>query len=215
MASYCQDRGIGIAFVPAVPNLLWPPGDSVHGPSYRAGAENWQRLFAQAESEVCRLVHRAEGGSDNADRWADAIEASRDLVQTDAQYAYSHYLLGLAWLHTGQTQRGKKELLLANQCDRRGDRSNTDIIEAVIAVCREREVPVLDVRDRFFSALPQELARYRLDRSRTDLFIDHCHPSQEGHELLADALFDFLSQWYRARVRVRVHGSKERFPDNA
>ena len=199
MITGCQKRGVLILFVPAVPNLLWPPGDSIHGPGYGADAEKWQRLFARAQSKVYRLMLNAADHPSDKEAWSDAVQVCKELIEIDDRYAHSHYLLGLARLGVGETEAAKQELILANHHDRRGNRSNPVVSEAIMSVCRARDVPVLDVRDRFFAALPQEFQRYRQDRSRTHLFLDRCHPSEAGHALLADALFNFLSQPGRTR----------------
>ena len=209
MISGCHDRGVQIMFVPAVPNLLWPPGNSVHGPGYGANAAKWQRLFARTQSDVFRLISRTDALPSHTEEWSAAAGACKELIEIDDQYAHSHYLLGLVWLGMGQNEKAKRELLLGNQYDKRGDRSNSDVIQAVISVCRERRVPVVDVRNRFFSALPQELQRYRQSRSRTHLFLDHCHPSEEGHALLADALFEALCQPARTKTVRPEHKTNE------
>ena len=203
MITHCHDRGVTIMFVPAVPNLLWPPGDSAHGPRYRADHGRWQGACARAQSAVYRLMLTAGDRSADREAGTDAVQACKELVEIDDRYAQSHYLLGIAWLGVGQTAEAKPALTRANQYDWRGNRSNPDIAEAIISVCQARSVPVLDVRDRFFAQLSQEFERYRQDRSRTHLFLDRCHPSEAGHALMADALFGFLRRVLPAAQRTK------------
>ncbi|HUG92603.1 MAG TPA: GDSL-type esterase/lipase family protein [Planctomycetaceae bacterium] len=176
----CRTHNTRLVIVPAVSNLLWPPGDSVHGPGYRSDPARWQRLFEQARQQF------------TAEHWHDAIETLATLEEIDPDFAESWYRHGLALLAIGEAERAEHALHQANLRDRRGDRVNPDVFESIVEVCRSESTLVLDLRRRFHGQLREEYERLRAGVSSA-LFLDHCHPSQAGHEIIADEVAAFLA----------------------
>ena len=194
MIGYCKTQGVDVVFVPAAPNLLWPPGDPAHGPGYSSNARKWDARFASVQSQVrAALYHRGQSRSDSSGL-RPIVEACHELHQIDDRYAMSHYYLGLAWLAAGDREKGWNALVLANLHDKRGDRSNVNVIETIISTCREQGARVLDLRNRFFLAMPEEFDHALRHAYRTRLFLDFCHLSADGHALVADALVEFLAK---------------------
>jgi len=168
MIAFAAAHEIRIIFIPAVPNLLSAPGDSVHGPGYEARSGTWDKLFAESQA-----------GS-------ETIAVFEQLHAIDDQFAMSHFLLGQAYLAQGQSKDGLQALQKANQLDKRGDRANADVMDCIVRVCAEHNVSVVDMRKTFYGLLPAEFQRERSGQP-LELFLDHCHPTQKGHQLIADA----------------------------
>ncbi|MFT5128422.1 MAG: lysophospholipase L1-like esterase [Rhodothermales bacterium] len=173
MIGECWDAGIKLLVLPAVTNLLAPPGDYVqHSPEWQA------------------RVDRAQENLDQQN-WGLAATVLKDAHRLDDQHALSHYLLGLAELGRGQMDAAQRTLLMANQLDARGDRNNPRLTEAILAVCQEEGGPAVDVGPIFYAQLSAEFAAMQ-NGKRGRLFLDHCHPSEEGHRLIAEAILPLL-----------------------
>jgi lysophospholipase L1-like esterase len=172
MIDFARSRGIEALIVPAVANPLYPPGNSEHGPGYEQDPQGWDLLMRQA------LAAYREG------RHEDAVSLLTEQHGIDDRFAASRYLLGLSLLALDRTDLAKDELRQANSLDRRGARSSPEIRATIMAICREHGAPAVDLRDQFEAGLVQE---YRLlsTGKRPLLFLDHCHPTEGGHELIA------------------------------
>jgi lysophospholipase L1-like esterase len=182
MIQFAKTHKIQIVFMPAIPSLLTPPGDSIHGPEYSKHVDEWQRIDAQIHRDSGDTPTNLAGAADLPQR----ISALETLCELDETYAESHYLLGLTYLQSGDTAQALVELRKENCYDRRGDRSNDDIMERIQHVCSEQGVPCIDARDLFYSHLESEFARMA-KQEKLALFLDHCHPTEEGHRIIADA----------------------------
>ena len=175
MVWLARSRGAGIILSPAVPNLLMEPGHSDHGDGYAADAGGFDDAYARGRAAL------------GAGRVADAAEAFRSAHGIDDRFALSHFLLARAHLAAGDREEAKAEMLLANRLDRRGDRANPDIAEVIREVAAEEKVPLVDVWPEFLD---------RFADGAEDLFRDHCHPGDEGHERIAEALAEAVLKIY-------------------
>ena len=177
MTAACRSAGTPIVFVPAVPNLLFPPGDSVHGPGFDPSSNRWPGLSARAEAEFERQD------------WKALAVSCDELEQLDDEYAQVHFWRGLALLGQDRAWEGAAALVKAVDLDRRGTRSNTDIGVTIVTAARAAGAGVLDVANLFHGngLLADEFKR-RAAGEDQQLFIDHCHPTEEGHRRIAAAL---------------------------
>jgi lysophospholipase L1-like esterase len=169
----CREAHMGVLTIPAVPNLLAPPGD-----------------YAQYAPEWIQRVKRAQSNMEQQ-QWDLAVTVLEDAHQLDDEQAMSHYLLGLAELGRGNLQHATHALTTANALDKKGDRTNPDITETILRVSRQEGAAVLDLRPDFHAALPLEFVQMQ-SNGTWRLFLDHCHPSLEGHARIAEAMLPKL-----------------------
>ena len=135
-------------------------------------------------------------------RSGDAGEAVTELsraVGIDGRYAKARFDLGRALLSSGDFQAATREFEAARDEDVCPLRATAEIVRISREVASEREVLHVDY--------PQLLAAASDDEPRpegADWFLDHVHPTIEGHQLLARALLDRLheSGWLSADPRT-------------
>ena len=180
MIAHCRARGVEILMVPAVANLLFSPGDSKHNAAYQERPAEWDELFEHAKTHA------------DVGQWPQALVSFGALHAIDDEYALSRYALGMTLLAMGDQAKGQEELLVASQHDKRGIRANPDVVRIILDVCTRASVPTIDVSERFYSELREEFERIRA-RQPSKLFLDHCHPTQHGHQIIADAILERLS----------------------
>ena len=178
-----ERSGARVIIVPAVPNLLAPPGDSVHdsvhGPGVDAGSARFGALARAAEVQF------------EARDWEALGETASEMISLDDHFAMSHYWHGLSLLGRGRVDEGRQALVEANRRDRRGTRSNPDVIETISQAAVGSTAVLLSVQELFDRELKAEFQRLADGASR-ELFADHCHPTQKGHKLIATALTNLL-----------------------
>jgi lysophospholipase L1-like esterase len=175
MVDYARAHHFRIVLMPEVANLMAPPGDSVHGPGFLQ-ADRWSALMSEGQ----RCLARGDP--------AAAIAALQQAAVLDPDYAMTHFGIAQAMIATGDLGAARAELDRANALDRRGDRINGDIRETISAAALRSGIPLLDMQADLYG-------------QRTDvhgpfgakLFLDHCHPTEEGHRILARRILGFLS----------------------
>ncbi|MDD2752370.1 MAG: SGNH/GDSL hydrolase family protein [Candidatus Omnitrophica bacterium] len=178
MIDRAKSKNIKCLFVPEIPNLLYPPLFSAHGAGYLKNPKEWERAFDQL-NRTGSIEER--------------IALLRLLNSMDEKYAQTHFWLGLDFLDRGELVSGKKELILANLYDMTGHKSNEDIAAVIIATCRENDTASLDLRDEFYNRLLEQRSYRRNHQEQDFLFLDHCHPTQLGHQMIARAIFNNLA----------------------
>ena len=181
MIDFARAHGVRIAFVPTAPNLLCAPGNPVHGSGFAENEARWNELWARGRAEY------------DAGRWDAAIATIRTLIEIDDRHAGAHYELGISLLGDRRTAEARQALLLANLNDRAGAHANSDVIDAILDTCRERGAETVDVRGAFDEFLQSDYDRFFLRDEPLALFLDHCHPTEIGHQIIARALADLLS----------------------
>jgi len=174
-----ERAGAKVIIVPAVPNLLAPPGDSVHGPGVDAGSARFGELVRDADRQF------------EARDWEALGETATEMVSLDDHFAMAHFWHGLSLLGRGQVEKGRLALVEANRRDRRGTRSNPDVIETISQAAAGTGAVLLSVEELFDRELKSEFRRLADGGSR-ELFADHCHPTQKGHALIAGAVAELL-----------------------
>ncbi len=177
--------------LPAVPNYLWESGDSIHGPGYEGAAKEWDAAYEEGL------------GAWKDDRPLEAAEAFRRAAEIDDEHARLIHNFGLAELELGRPAAGIGMLQRAVDLDRRGDRANSDVREAIRAAVSDAKqahpAAIFEYRDvapTLLGFIPRDFDRYRDDRDET-IHIDHCHFSAEGHEIMARLVVGFLGELLR------------------
>ncbi len=175
-----RQAGARVVIVPAVPNLLSPPGDSVHGPEADVGSSQWSQLD-----------HDADGQFTSRD-WEGLGETAKTMVVLDEHYAMAHFWQGLSLLGRGRVEAGRAALVEANRRDRRGTRSNSEVIETISRATADAGGMLVRVDELFHGPLEAEFRRMA-GGGVCELFVDHCHPTVKGHALIAAALVEVVT----------------------
>ncbi len=156
----------GIPVLIAVPVAnLWSP------PTIAAG----DLLTLEGRPELGQFLQALE--LLEAGRWEQATEQLMHLSDSFPEDASLHYWLGVSLYKAGQPTAGLPELQAALDLDVRTHRVGSVLEDALLTAGGGH---VLDLRQVLRSSGSNEEA--------AALFSDHCHPTQKGHRLIADAL---------------------------
>jgi len=101
----------------------------------------------------------------------------RKAIAQDSSYALLHYNLGIALKNAGELVEAQKELERAKELDFQSLRIKNAYREKLKNLSLKYEVPLVDAVSAF-SKIGNEI-----------LFIDHCHPTQEGHRIIAEEIY--------------------------
>ncbi len=118
-----------------------------------------------------------------------AVKALSRAVEIDGRYAKARFELGRALLSSGDSKAATREFEAARDEDVCPLRARAEIVSISRAVAAERELLHIDY--------PQILAAASGGEPRpegADWFLDHVHPTIEGHQLLARALLERLHE---------------------
>ena len=170
-----QRAGAVVIIVPAVPNLLAPPGDSVHGSGVDVGSGRFEELARAADRQF------------ESRDWEALGETATEMISLDDHFAAAHFWQGLSLLGRGRIEEGRAALVEANRRDRRGTRSNPAVIETISRAATDAGAVLLRVDELFDRELEAEFRRLAGGGDQ-QLFVDHCHPTGKGHALIAEAV---------------------------
>jgi len=113
-----------------------------------------------------------------------AVAALREASSISPRHAHARYWLGRALIATGEREAGERELVRARDEDVCPLRAISPIVEATRAVAKRESVATID-----FPALLDAQPESRGARAHgEDWFLDHVHPTIEGHRVLAREL---------------------------
>jgi lysophospholipase L1-like esterase len=160
--------GVPLVLVAPVSNLLWLPGGS-----------GLPHSFVDTTAVVSR-VDLALASAERGDV-AGARRLLREAVSLAPSFAEAWYHLGRAEIALGHADAGLATLREARDRDAWTHRITSPLEARLVEVAGRRRVPLADPRASFAAALTQS----EIDR----LFLDHVHPTVEGHRVLADAIW--------------------------
>jgi hypothetical protein len=175
MAAIADDVGVPLLWISPVSNLNWPPFKSEH----RAG------ISAAERSAFDALLQKA------ADNYGSDLRAALAYLQQaraiDDQHAQVHYEIGSCYELLQQPVAAQAALIRAKDLDVCPLRMLESQRKLMRRAAVETGVPLLDAH-----AL---IARHsRLGYPGSQWLIDHVHPTIEGHQLIAEALVDQLTE---------------------
>ena len=98
-------------------------------------------------------------------------------VAQDSLYAILHYNLGIALKNSGKLEEAQKELEKAKELDFQSLRIKNTFREKLKELSLKYDVPLVDAVSAFNKI------------GNETLFIDHCHPTQEGHRIIAEEIY--------------------------
>lgn len=173
IVAICDQAQMPLLLVGPVANLEWAPFKSEH----REG------LSPEQLAEFDRLV--AEATELAAHDGSAAIGKLQTAAAIDPDYASVHYDLGLTLLEAGRRNEAEQELRKAIELDVCPLRILESLKEITRRVATETDTPLVDADD-FIAGLSRNGFPDR------QWLIDHCHPTIEGHQRIADAIADQL-----------------------
>jgi len=147
-------------------------------------------LSAEDQQKADALLARAVE-SINRDRWTEALEALDAAIRIDPRNAELHYRRGRALYALGRYAEAKVAFIRARDEDVCPLRALSPMRAALFEVARTEESPLVDFVD-----LLEE--RLRVEAGHTipgeTYFLDHVHPTIEGHRMLAVQLVHEMAE---------------------
>jgi tetratricopeptide (TPR) repeat protein len=117
--------------------------------------------------------------------WGEAVALLKNALAADPGHAEMHYRLGQALLALGHFDEAKKEFILARDEDVCPLRALSSMNTILFEVAEEQNVEVVD----FVALVDQQMQKLKGHSiPGEELFLDHVHPTIEGHRILALAL---------------------------
>ncbi len=163
------------------------------------------------DCEPFKSEHRADLGGVDRRRWedlldsaekartenrqADALRLADEAAAIDDRHAHLHYLRGRLLDAMGRHAESKAAFVRARDEDICPLRALSPVRQILLDVAGERKVPCVDFIALVEGKSPQGIPG-------DDLFLDHVHPTVEGHRLLALSLLDEMVR--RGDVRPAV-----------
>lgn len=117
--------------------------------------------------------------------WRNGLPATADFeraIVLDSLNPIPHYNLGVA-LYRSDPTRAREQLRRAKELDNFSLRIKPLYVQNYRDFCRDRTLPLADI-DSLLRDLPEN-----------EYFVDHCHPTIRGHELIAAYLAELVSAW--------------------
>jgi len=177
MIEIARDSGAIVIFVTPASNLRnCSPFKSQH----RDG------LSAEQEQQCDALLQRARINYDEK-RYADALSDLDIAAKLDDQYAQLHYLRGRVLESLEQFEGAKVAYQRAVDEDVCPLRALSPMLDIVTDLAREHNVPLID----FVAMVENESPR---GIPGEELFLDHVHPTIDGHRMLAIAIVDEMAR---------------------
>lgn len=176
LVEIARDAGVPILLVNPVSNIRdCPPFKTQHADGLTdAQIRRWESLWNQARSHY---------GSN----LSQAVALLEEAMELDDQHAGLHFDLGNCLESLGQYEQAEREYLLAKDLDICPLRMLEPMHESFWRVVQSMDVPAVDAR-----RLIAERSKYGIPGS--DWLVDHVHPSITGHQLIAAALFEKMSE---------------------
>jgi tetratricopeptide (TPR) repeat protein len=170
-----------------------------------AERKDWQLLFDHASK-----THAAG-------QWDEALRAVDEAITIDDRYAHAHYLRGCVLWELERYDQARTAFARAMDEDVCPLRALRPMLDTIIEVANERDVPVVD-----FAALVERESEHATPGE--NLFLDHVHPTIEGNRRLALALLEamnrqgivhFTSGWGDARLKQVTQDVEDCLDSNA
>lgn len=184
MISLCQDAEVPIILVAPVSNLEWAPFKSEHKPGLtpteiqkvdqvlQGARKHWPPPPGLEPEELQR-------------RELAAHEAYQRAIAIDERFAKLHFEQGHCYSSFGAYNEAKQAFLRAQDEDVVPLRMLEPMRDQLHVIASETNTPFLDAQNLFEQLSPNGIPG-------ENLFVDHVHPTVEGHQKIARALLDVL-----------------------
>ncbi len=117
---------------------------------------------------------------------SEALTALDEAVKIDDRHASTHFQRGHTLAQLGRHDEAKTALVRAMDEDVCPLRALSPTSEIVAQVAMEREIPLID-----FVAIQEEHSQHGIPGN--EVFLDHVHPTIEGHRLLALEILNVMA----------------------
>lgn len=173
MVVLAREADVPLFFVCPVSNLDWPPFKSEHGADLTtAERKEFDALLKQARSR--KDLHEANALLQKA-------------AEIDGRYALVHYEIGKHYLLLGRLKQAKTALERALEEDICPLRMLPPMRQDMLQIAEETETPLVNAHALFAAESPGGIPGARW-------LVDHVHPTIEGHQLLAEELFQEMAR---------------------
>lgn len=123
-------------------------------------------------------------------QWPMALQFIDQAIHLNPELAELHFSRGQVLFNLGRFNEAKSEFIKARDMDICPLRAVTQIENVVWAVAKEKQVPLVD----FERLLEQRMLKTEKHSIvGEEFFLDHVHPTIEGHKILAVALLDAMA----------------------
>lgn len=175
MAELAREAGASIIFVTPASNLLdCSPFKSEHPPRMPA-----------ADLERCVESMRAARSMIAKGDFANALPPLNEALAIDDRFAETYYLRGQVFWHLAEYDDARRAFDRARDEDICPLRATGPLIDALRRVAKSNDVPLID-----FARTMDESSDNGIPGN--DWFLDHVHPTIEGHRRLALSILDRL-----------------------
>ncbi len=177
MVDIAQSVGAEVILVTPASNLrhCWPFKSEHRAGLSDADRKYWQTLFNHASEAYA------------AGQWDEALTAIDKAARVDDRYAHLHYLRGYVLWELKRYDEAKTAFIWALDEDVCPLRALTEMLDIILEVAEERNVPVVD-----FATLLERQSEHATPGE--NLFLDHVHPTIEGNRQLALALLEAMNK---------------------
>ncbi len=181
MCAIARSAGARVIFVKPSCNMRgFSPFKSEAGELDAAAAKRWQQTIAEARKA------KTEG------RTSEAVESFLEAAHIDPQYAQGLWEAGDALCAVGRHAEAREFFVRAVDEDICPLRATSAIQDAVVEAAQSNRTPWIDFPRLLEDVMPGPAETHILG---DESFLDHVHPTIEGHRLLAWALFEQLAAW--------------------
>lgn len=174
LTDIARAKRVPLLFVAPVANLEWPPFKPEPGDT----------ATAEQRAEFERLLVNAVQAETSVE---DAAASLQRAVQIDSQHSLGHYQLGISYRDRGLLSEARAELFQAKELDVCPLRMTQPLRERLLEVAKRAETPLVDAEALIAS-------QSRSGFPDNQWMIDHVHPTIEGHELIAQAIVEKMTE---------------------
>ncbi len=177
MVDIARSAGADVMLVTPALNLRHcSPFKGEHRPGIAVGEiSEWQKRVREG-------AERAQAGD-----WPRAAAVLEQAIRIDDRHANGHFLLASALWELKRFREARGAFIRALEEDVCPLRALPEIIRVAEEVAAERKVPLVDFVKLIESKSPQRVPG-------DEWFLDHVHPTIEGHRILALALIDKMTE---------------------
>jgi Flp pilus assembly protein TadD len=147
-------------------------------------SEHTQGLEPAARQHSAQMLAQAKKAI-SEENWQAAVDLLQEACVQDPRHAELQYRRGQALLALGRFEEAEAALRMARDEDVSPLRALTPMRQIVIDIAREQDVTLVDYVDLLEQRM-QETKDYPIPGK--EFFLDHVHPTIEGHKILAIAL---------------------------
>jgi tetratricopeptide (TPR) repeat protein len=179
MTALARSAGAQVIFVTPASNLKdSSPFKSEHTPG-----------LDQADRRVSEQMLTQAMEASRREDWNEALGLLENAVALDPRHAELQYRRGQALLAMGRYKEAENALLLARDEDVCPLRALTPMRQIVADVAREQDVPLVDYIGLLAGRMSEEKG---FPIPGEEYFLDHVHPTIDGHKILAVALIQAM-----------------------